>query len=283
MSKHRETLYLPDPIAEAALAGNLDYPQTSTGIAVYGCRAAMDMIVSGEVTWQQVMYSRPTEPQLQSVKKAVAKAHRAFDVTYRHQSDPDAGDHTFTTERLAGLTMSFLAPFARTVTGFAAGMLPGVEPVPDDVPLYMRKHNTTDVAAMRELQITALDRMFGHEATAVVRPEVIALQGMWAASHDAINPRLNPAAREMSKERLPLIRLSHIAGKHSITHKNAVAALKEQNLAISYAATDAVYTALPRVQDDTNLWIPGVLVDDFLRWQFGAPAHRPTVTIDALA
>ncbi|HSX29917.1 MAG TPA: hypothetical protein VLE73_05165 [Candidatus Saccharimonadales bacterium] len=256
---------MPDRVAEAVLSGNLQYPQAGWGIAVFGGRAAMDELVAGTAEWRSIVFATPTDEQRAAQLKAVGRAHKAFDIAYRHVDDPGAVmPKVFDSKRLDGLATSFIWPFTRVVADYAALVDPKIEQIPRDVGVYVDPKTVPNYEHLRRLKYQAMDAFVGpYAGDAAQRPEALALHGLYTAAHEIMNHR-DSAVGELANQRMPFIRLIHIAGKHSVTRCDAYAALCDVNDKLTGMIADGVWEAVPDIRKQTGARLPDQAVERFV-------------------
>jgi hypothetical protein len=99
LTKSHGAMPLPESLLQAQIRGNIRYPQTNAGTRLLVGSTAMQLMLAGEYTWDELRHSEPTNDQFAHTNNIVTSMHKRFGVPCRL----DSGDHSthYTHARLA--------------------------------------------------------------------------------------------------------------------------------------------------------------------------------------
>lgn len=260
---------LAEPIAEASIRGNLLYAQRMTGISILAGNVAMQLIHAGEQGWDEVVWSEPTADQISAAARALAGAHKAANVPHRHVAPQrvDAEVHPFAVSsgRIAAVLKGFVSPMIRAAADFGAGMVKGIETVPENYPVFPMGQGGLEKRRLQHKAVADLYKPFLTLGGYRVRPETIALQQLWAAASDAIDPNVHEPARTIVKGRIECYHAMRDQQNSWDERLEAEQQLKRHDAQLDHMVLDGVFNTLPTIGQETNVHIPVHVAGQFVR------------------
>jgi hypothetical protein len=242
---HRST-EIPERILYQYKRANMLYPQMNAGVSVLVGSAALRMVVSGQATWQHLTEVQASAHQSRELVALADKVHHSSHIPFNLE-ELFSGSAV---ARVGLLATGFRRRTTNVSGSFAAATIPRAVPrVPrgysDELPMPETKE------AARVL----LTRRLGF-----IRPEAVALSGVYDAASTALNSKTClSAARQYRSELAGLC-----VGGDRLATDSYIPLLRDLLNTMKPAVVTAIGEALPQIEAYTGISVPDHLVDKFV-------------------